>query len=233
MFFEAPPAGRDPVDRSWPDPPPWSAPPELEFGSIVAVERIVARSANVVIVIPTLRAFRAGCLFNIEVVGRQGTLSADEWWELHMSAHPVHSLRVRGGDRLPDKLLRLGVRYANGAKATTVGRSGLTSPPSADPPVGPVLSWTPGGGGGGRRSGGDYMFDHFGLWLWPLPPAETIEFAVEWPFGGIELTIIELDGAAIVSAAERSAPYWPEVGQLGQVIGGPGSGQPAPGPSGG
>jgi hypothetical protein len=41
-------------------------------------------------------------------------------------------------------------------------------------------------------------------------PAETFEFAVEWPFGGIELTIAELDGAAIVAAAGRSARYWPD-----------------------
>jgi hypothetical protein len=32
---------------------------------------------------------------------------------------------------------------------------------------------------------------------------------VEWPFGGIELAITELDGAAILAAAERSAYYWP------------------------
>jgi hypothetical protein len=48
------------------------------------------------------------------------------------------------------------------------------------------------------------------LWLWPLPPAEAFEFAVEWPFGGIGETIVELDGAAIVAAASRSASYWPE-----------------------
>lgn len=124
-------------------------------------------------------------------VGRQGTLSPDEWWDLQMSGHPAHPLRSRGGDRLPDKLLRLGVRYSDGAKATTVERHGLARPPLADPPVGPVLSWIPAG-------------------LWPLPPADTIEFAVEWPFGGISLTIVELDGAAIVSAAERSTRCWPD-----------------------
>ena len=57
---------------------------------------------------------------------------------------------------------------------------------------------------------GKLGFSGFGLWLWPLPPAEGFEFAVEWPFGGIGLTITELDGAAIVAAASRSAPYWPE-----------------------
>jgi predicted enzyme related to lactoylglutathione lyase len=49
-----------------------------------------------------------------------------------------------------------------------------------------------------------------GFGLWQLPPAETFEFAVEWPFDGIELTIVELDGAAIVAAAGRSAYYWPD-----------------------
>jgi hypothetical protein len=29
-------------------------------------------------------------------------------------------------------------------------------------------------------------------------------------FGGIGLTLIELDGAAIAAAASRSASYWPE-----------------------
>jgi hypothetical protein len=46
-----------------------------------------------------------------------------------------------------------------------------------------------------------------------LPPAESFEFAVEWPLGGIGLTIVALDGAAIVAAAGRSAYYWPETGK--------------------
>ena len=41
-----------------------------------------------------------------------------------------------------------------------------------------------------------------------LPPAGNFEFAVEWPLGGIELTIAELDGAAIAAASQPSY-YWP------------------------
>ena len=44
-----------------------------------------------------------------------------------------------------------------------------------------------------------------------VPPAGTLEFAVEWPFGGIPLTIIDLDGAAIAAATARSPQYWPDV----------------------
>lgn len=40
---------------------------------------------------------------------------------------------------------------------------------------------------------------------------------MEWPFGGIELSIAELDGAAIVAAASRSAYYWPETAQASEL----------------
>jgi hypothetical protein len=111
-----------------------------------------------------------------------------------------------GGARLPDKLLRLGVRYADGTKATTIEQHGRQTTASADPPAGPLLSWSPSSSG---MHGRELGFSGFGLWLWPLPPAEIFEFAVEWPFGGIELTFAELDGAAIV-AAGRSGYYWPD-----------------------
>jgi hypothetical protein len=83
---------------------------------------------------------------------------------------------------------------------------------SDDQPAGPLLSWTPGSGMRRRELGFSV-----GLWLWPLPPAESFEFAVEWPLGGIGLTIVELDGAAIVAAARRSGYYWPETGQYGET----------------
>ena len=66
--------------------------------------------------------------------------------------------------------------------------------------------------------GRELGFSGFGLWLWPLPSAETFEFAVVWPFGGIELTITELDGAAIMAAAGRSAYYWPDTGHSPEVL---------------
>jgi len=67
--------------------------------------------------------------------------------------------------------------------------------------------------GNSGMHGRELGFSGFGLWLWPLPPAETFEFAAEWPFGGIELSIIELDGSAVTAAASRSVSYWPETEQ--------------------
>lgn len=64
--------------------------------------------------------------------------------------------------------------------------------------------------GARATSSGEIGVSAFGLWLWPLPPAEAFGFAVEWPCGGIELPFTELDGAAIVAAAARSGNYWPD-----------------------
>jgi hypothetical protein len=209
MFFEPLPAGEEAAPRGLTELPPWSGPPALETGAVLAVERTVARSANVVVRLPTIRAFHPGCMVDVEIVSRQGTLSEDDWWNLHMSVYGgLH--RSRGGTPLPDRLLRLGVRYADATKATIIEQHRCGTWASDEPPAGPLLSWSPGSSGmHGRHLG----VSTFGLWLWPLPPAETFEFAVEWPFGGIELSIVELDGAAIAAAAARSACYWPETEQ--------------------
>jgi hypothetical protein len=209
MFFEPLPASEQAAPAELPEPPPWSAPPALETGAVLAVEQTVARSANVVVRLPTIRAFPTGCMFDVEVVSRQGTLSEDDWWDLHAAVFGgLH--RSRASTPLPAKLLRLGVRFADGTKATTIDQHRCRTRASDQPPAGPLLSWSPGSSGmHGRQHG----FSAFGLWLWPLPPAEAFDFAVEWPFGGIGLSIVELDGAAIAAAAPRSASYWPETGQ--------------------
>lgn len=207
MFFEPLPEGVETLPPELPETPPWSGPPELEAGVLIVVDQILARSANAVLRLPTIRAFRAGCLLDMEVVTRQGELSDDDWWLLRFS--PYGFDRLRSGAPLPPRLLRLGVRYSDGRKATTPESQFVRRrQPRGEPPTGPLLSLRP--GGGSMHSRPDVAFRSFELWLWPLPPAEALDFAVEWPFGGIELTITELDGAAIVAAASRSARYWPE-----------------------
>jgi hypothetical protein len=213
MFFEPLPAGDETVAVGLPETPPWSGPSPLETATVLAVEQTMARSPNVVVRLPTIRAFRAGCMLDVEVVSRQGELSEDDWWDLRSSVYGGHH-RLRGGASLPRRLLRLGVRYADGRKATTVESRPRRGQARDEPPAGPVLSWWPGSSG---MHGRELGFSGFGLWLWPLPPAEAFEFAVEWPIGGIELTIASLDGAAIVAAAGRSAYYWPENEQGNQL----------------
>jgi hypothetical protein len=208
MFFEPLPAGEETVGTGLPESPPWSGPPARETGAVLAVDQTVARSANAVVRLPTIRAFSPGCMLDVEVVSRQAGLSEDDWWQLHLSALGGFH-RLRGGEALPRRLLRFGVRYADGRKATTIESRVLhRTQPCDQPPAGPLLSLWP--HSSGTRGRGEISVSGFGLWLWPLPPAEAFEFLVEWPFAGIELTIAELDGTAIVAAAVRSAYYWPE-----------------------
>jgi hypothetical protein len=204
MFFEAVPAPAEPAWRWPPETPPWLGPPGLEAGVLLAAGRVIARSQHVAVFLPAIRVFSTGCLLDMEIVSRQAGLADDEWWDLHMSVHRrSHGF---GGPGLPDKLLRLGVRFPDDGKATTLDhcRSGKDD----SPPEGPVLSWWP--GSSGMRDRGELGFSHFGLWLWPIPPAGPFDFAVEWPFGGITETLVELDGAAIAVAAAHPAYYWPD-----------------------
>jgi hypothetical protein len=206
MFFEPLPADEKAAVPALQDLPPWRAAPALEAGAVLAAELTVARSANVAVHLPAIRVYSSGCMLDVEVVCRQGSMSEPDFWDLLMSGHGGY-LQAYGGSPLPDKLLRLGVRYADGTKATTIDQGRFRRSISGEPPAGPLLSWQPGHSGSHSRH---FHFSGFGLWLWPLPPAETFEFATEWPFGGIDLSIAELDGAAILAAAGRSATYWPE-----------------------
>ena len=60
----------------------------------------MARSPNVVLRVPTIRAFRTGCMLDVEVVSRQGGLSEDDWWDLHSSAH-IRSPSCAAAPRCP------------------------------------------------------------------------------------------------------------------------------------
>ncbi|SDL69603.1 hypothetical protein [Nonomuraea jiangxiensis] len=209
MFFEPPPAQEDTTHTPEPGLPAWAAPPADEMGAVMLSGLVLARSPNVTVHLPTIRAFGDGCLLNVDLYTRPHTLSPEDYQSLFLSV--IQNLMAKvGGGRLPDTLLRFGVRFADGTKATTIGshlsRRQLQQEP---PPPGPRLSWLL--GGVAMRSGDqDTGVMPLGLWLWPSPPPEPFELAVEWPAGGIALSIAELDGAAIASAARRSAPSWPD-----------------------
>jgi hypothetical protein len=196
MFFQQP--ADEPAESPRPELPDWVGPPRAGRGAVVATELLLARSANVAIVLPYVLVYRTGCLFNVEVVIRKARLSDDDWWDLTRSAIDAARLPHRQWDRV----LRVGLRYPDGSTVTNVDPRPDTSENTA--PVGPLLSWTPVGGGGSIA----HQSSQFGMWLWPLPPAQPLQVAAEWPLGGIELTITELDGAELAAAATRSTNYW-------------------------
>ena len=88
--------------------------------------------------------------------------------------------------------------------ATTLRRVPRTIEDGVAPPEPPVLYPRPRHGG---ESGPDWIELHMALWLWPLPPAEAFELVLEYPVIGVAETRMPVDGALIVAAATRSAPY--------------------------
>jgi hypothetical protein len=74
-----------------------------------------------------------------------GHIVRDDWWDLFMSVH-------------------------GGAKATTLDQYDRRTPVSDEPPAGPLLTHWPGHGG---MHGRELGVSGLGLWLWPLPPADT------------------------------------------------------------
>ncbi|MGY2067137.1 hypothetical protein [Blastococcus sp. SYSU DS0619] len=118
------------------------------------------------------------------------------------------AVRVRGGVHPPDRLhdlmwgsrgpgssaLLLGVEFADGRRASTVG-----SPDK----LGDGIVLTQGSG-----SGGELEVDQ-NWWLHPLPPEGPLRVVARCAEIGIDETATELDGAAIRRAADDVVTLWP------------------------
>lgn len=97
-------------------------------------------------------------------------------------------------------LLRFGVEYADGRKATNTRDrwAGWLDEEEGHPaPQHPVLLTGTGGGGGGGHWA--YRF-----WLWPLPPPGLMYLVCEWPDADIPLTRHEIDAQSIIDAGARA-----------------------------
>ncbi len=105
------------------------------------------------------------------------------------------------GVKFDDEVLRFGIAYADGRKATVFDPRPWWRDP--DRPETPDIVLMQRGGGGGGASW-DFRF-----WAWPLPPDGPLEFVVEWPSEGIELTRAEVDSAVVREAAAHAVTLWP------------------------
>jgi hypothetical protein len=193
-FFEPPAPPPGPVTRAMVvSAPPWLGPPLNALPGIAPVELVIARTDQTVAAIAGIQAYPAG--FGFTLCLRLRTVSAQEEQQFPylLDRVPV------GGDPLPDQLLRFGVQFADGRKATNLDR------PAYDPdqePDRPVLH--PHGGGGG---GSAWDMEH---WVWPLPPPGAFAFVCEWPARGIAESRVEIDAGSILEAAGRAVTLWPD-----------------------
>ena len=192
-FFQPPPPPPDTPEPAFERKPWWGAPTN-ELGVSTGLRLILARTEDAVVALIDAVAFTVGVEFTLSVLRRRPA-------EIDHFDHPFEIFLPgrKAGAELPPELLRFGVQFADGRKATTTGGPAM---PTEGDPLGPLL-WPGGGGGGGDRW--DQSF-----WLWPLPPPGPVSFVVEWPSEGIELTRHELDAAPILEASRGSTWLWPE-----------------------
>ena len=196
-FFE-PPRMRAELDE--PVAPAWFGPPEDVIGVAAASPFLLARTDALALAVWGITAFPTGIAFSLAIILR----SLDyEGFDPDLDTHTTFQRYWRDRRRdpnlpLPDDLLRFGVEFADGTKATNLGFN--WDVPEGQEPPGPVLMQR-GGGGGGRSY-------RQGWWLWPLPPGDGLSFVAEWPAQGIPLTRHEIEADPLRRAAEKAIPIW-------------------------
>ncbi|TME12051.1 MAG: hypothetical protein E6I70_16595 [Chloroflexi bacterium] len=172
--------------------------PDDVLGEAVPINFVLARTPRAAVTVQHITAYPTGFEFDVVVAAR----IEGEIWD------PMHGLGgFRGrpgqpGGEMADEILRFGIQYADGSKATSLG------PPMIGPQdqqqKGPILQHQGGGGGGTVAT------QRF--WAWPLPPPGPLAFVCEWPKYGISLTRHEIDADVIREAAKRAIELWPEGG---------------------
>ncbi|MGH3009876.1 MAG: hypothetical protein ACRDLM_10805 [Gaiellaceae bacterium] len=196
-FFEPPPPP--------PEPPPqlprrpWQGPPDGVIGHTIPLNLVIGRAEKAAVWIPALTVYRDGFEFEVEVRHRLD----DEQFEHPFFLRHHHRGRSRdAAEELPAELLRLGIEFSDGRKATNLGGPHWLRPDEPDTaPEGPLLQPSGGGGGGAGR------WRH-GFYLWPLPPAGPLAFVCEWPAAAIELTRSEIDTDQLRAAATNAVVLW-------------------------
>jgi hypothetical protein len=196
-FFEPPPPPPEPP----PQPPrrPWQGPPDGVVGHTIPLNLVIGRAEKAAVWIPALTVYPDGFEFEVEIRHRLD----DEQFEhpFFMAHHPRHRRRATS-EELPAELLRLGVEFSDGRKATNLGAPHWLRPEDPDAePEGPLLQPSGGGGGGGGR------WRH-GFYVWPLPPAGPLTFVCEWPAATIELTRSEIATDSLRAAAAAAVVLW-------------------------
>jgi hypothetical protein len=174
----------------------WLGPPEDSFGVVVPLHLVLVQTADLAVAIPGATVYRNGFSFDLAI--RRAAAEADPLgldWALHWFGQ-------QGAP--PPEVLRVGVRFADGQKATSLDDwwdDVNLQDPQQPPPRGPVLLQH--GGGGGER-----VWD-LSYWVWPLPPEGPLVFVVEWPAQGVPLTQARVETAMIRQAAAQDERLWP------------------------
>jgi hypothetical protein len=189
-FFEPPPPPPEPPESH--ELPEWFGAPDNVLPASFPLELLIVRTETVAIQVGTGRAYANGIEFTL-------TMRRRESGSVHGRDHPMMGWHqaIDSGE-IPDEVLRFGIEFGDGRKATVFDRFRMPDEPQPD------IVLRPGGGGGGNKS------YELRFWVWPLPPEGLLAFVVEWPSEGIPLTRAEVDTEPIREASARAVELWPD-----------------------
>jgi hypothetical protein len=152
---------------------------------VVPVEAVIGRSERAAVCVSRLAAYPTGLIFDVVA------LTAD--LEAHDGPFGMFMRARRGsGSEFPPELLRFGVLFADGRRATNVEGNRFE-----EPSEGSLHLVEHGGAGGGGRW--EQQF-----WLSPLPPHGPLTFVCAWPAYSIAESRFELDSQPVRAAADRA-----------------------------
>ena len=168
------------------------------IGKTIALNLVIGRSDKAALWIPALTASVDGFELDLEL---RHNLDDEEFVHPFFFHHPRRRRRSSEGGVDPE-LVRFGIQFSDGRKATNIdGRIPTRTAGEDQPPEGPALM--PRGGGGGE---GRWRQD---FWVTPLPPAGSLAFVCEWPIAAIPETRSEIDSALVREAAAEAVLLWP------------------------
>ena len=169
------------------------------IGKTVALNLVLGRSDTAALWIPALTASADGFEFDLEL---RHDLDEEEFGDPFFFGHRPGRRRRTSEGGLDPELLRFGIQFSDGRKATNIDTRIPSRTPGVDePPGGLVLS--PRGGGGGQ---GRWRQD---FWVSPLPPAGPLAFVCEWPVAAIPETRNEVDWPSCATRRPKRFPSGP------------------------
>ena len=152
---------------------------------------MLEQRADLALYLPLIKAYPSGFTFTLSLRFREVEPE-------HRGAPGFDLFHARADDgKVSPDLLRFGIEFSNGRKATNLDRF-VGAQPHKD---GPVLS-NPSGHGTGRAYDQHY-------WVSPLPPPGDLVIAWEWPAWEILLATSTIAAETIRDAAGEAIELWP------------------------
>jgi hypothetical protein len=173
---------------------PWCGSPSGAVPGVAPLEHVLAQNKKVAICLDHIAAYPLGFEVNLTILFD----NVDPGFGPILGSRRIRNV---GRSEISPEMLRFGVQFADGTKATNT-RSRLPGLTDRDEPSEPVILER-GGRGDGDRWEQSY-------WLWPLPPPGPLAFVCEWPGVEIPLTRWEIDGKTVRDASGRSQVIFPK-----------------------